>query len=89
MAVTEALPPTVIAVLLLESTAMPQRRLIVVLPMAPAAPVSLPMMAADTLVPSGASTHRSETRLANWATALAVAVGALDRNRFANHIGWT
>ena len=85
----QALPPTVIAAELLESTAMPQRRF----KRRIADKARGPGVAADDRGGDVRSIQRqhakSETRLASCATALAEAIGALDRKSLANHIGCT
>src|SRR5436190_19101387 len=83
------LPPIENAATLSESIAKPQCRFTIVLPFSQPAEASWPVTPSDTLVPSSARMHRSDTFPANWAVADAEAVGAVDRNRLANHIGCT
>src|SRR5262249_39766496 len=89
VAVRFELPPDESADTLLESTATPQWMLTLVPPFRDNTLAPLPVNPVEGLVPSSARMHRSEAVPANWAVALAVAVGAVARNSPANHIGWS
>src|SRR4029079_10415412 len=88
VALRAAVPPVDNEALSLESTATPQCRAALALPLSQRAELSVPITPSSTLVPARASTHRSEAFAAACEVADAVACGADDRKRRVNHSGW-